>query len=155
RLRATSDLDVVLALYSRTRGPGFAAPPPRSLAQSIEDDLATVCATALPDARREIARCLALRPARDEKILAILRSENVVQRTARALETAWYELVAADWPQLGAICERDVVHRAGQLTRSGWAAALDGLHPRVRWRDGAIEILRSTEHQTISLGGQG
>jgi DNA-binding transcriptional ArsR family regulator len=155
RLRATTDLDVVLALQSRTYGPGFVAPPPRSLAQSIEDDLATVRATALPDARREIARCLALRPARDEKILAILRSENVVQRTARALETAWYELVAADWPQLRAICERDVVYRGGQLSRSGWAAALDCLHPRVRWRDGAIEILRSTEHQTISLGGQG
>jgi DNA-binding MarR family transcriptional regulator len=155
RLRAITDLDVVLTLHSRTYGPGFAAPPPRSLAQSIEDDLATVRATALPDARREITRCLSLRPARDEKILAILRSENVVQRIARALETAWCELVAADWPQLRAICERDVVYRAGQLSRSGWAAALDGLHPRVRWRNEAIEILRSAEHRTIPVGGQG
>jgi hypothetical protein len=68
RLRATTDLDAVLALHSRTRGPGFAAPPPRSLAQSIGDDLATVRATALPDARREIDRCLNLRPARDERV---------------------------------------------------------------------------------------
>jgi DNA-binding transcriptional ArsR family regulator len=155
RLRATTDLDVVLALMSRTYGPGFAAPPPRSLAQSIEDDLATVRATALPDARREIARCLALRPADDERILAILRGEDVVERTARALETAWHELLAADWLQLRALCERDVVHRAGQLSRSGWGAALDGLHPRVRWRDGAIEMLRSGVHRTVSLDGQG
>jgi len=155
RLRATTDLDVVLALHSRTLGPGFAAPPPRSLAQTIEDDLARVRATALPDARREIARCLALRPARGERILAVLRGDDVVERAARALETAWYELVAADWPQLRALCERDVVHRAGQLSRSGWVAALDGLHPRVRWRDGAIENLRSAENRTVHLGGQG
>jgi DNA-binding transcriptional ArsR family regulator len=155
RLRATTDLDVVLALHSRTYGPGFAAPPPRGLAQSIEDDLATVRATALPGAQREITRCLSLRPASDERVLAILRSDDVVQRTARALETAWHELLAADWPQLRAICERDVVHRAGQLSRSGWAAALDGLHPRVRWRNEAIEILRSAEHRTFPLGGQG
>ena len=155
RLRATTDLDVVLALYSPTRGPAFAAPPPRSLAQTIEDDLATVRATAAPDARREIARCLTLRPATDERILAILRSDDVVARAARALEAAWHELLAADWPQLRALCERDVIHRAGQLTTSGWAAALDGLHPRVRWRNGAIEILRTAEHRTVPLGGQG
>ena len=154
RLRVTTDLDVVLALQSRTYGPGFIAPPPRSLAQSIEDDLVTVRATALPDARREIARSIGQRPV-DERILAILRSEEVVERTARALETAWHELLAADWLQLRALCERDVVHRAGQLSRSGWAAALDGLHRRVRWRSGAIELLRSVEHRTVSLGGQG
>jgi DNA-binding transcriptional ArsR family regulator len=155
RLRATTDLDVVLALYSRTRGPGFTAPPPRSLAQSIEDDLAAVRATALPDARREIAQCLNLRPAGDERILAILRSDDVVERAARALEAAWHQLAATDWPQLRALCERDVVHRAGQLSGSGWAAALDGLHPRVRWRSGGIEILRSAEHRTVPLGGRG
>ena len=155
RLRATTDLDVVLALLSRTRGPGFAAPPPRSLAQSIADDLGTVRATALPDARREIAQCLALRPASDPRVLAVLRGENVVERIASALEAAWHELLAADWPQLRALCERDVVHRAGQLSESGWVAALDGLHPRVRWRQGAIEMLQSAEHRTVVLGGQG
>jgi DNA-binding transcriptional ArsR family regulator len=155
RLRAVTDLDVVLALYSRTRGPAFAAPPPRSLAQTIEDDLATVRATALPDVRRDIARCLTLRPVNDERILAVLRGGDVVERTARALEAAWHELLAADWPQLRALCERDVVHRAGQLSSSGWAAALDGLHPRVRWRDGAIEVLRTAEDRTVSLGGEG
>jgi hypothetical protein len=71
------------------------------------------------------------------------------------METAWYELLAPDWPQLRAICERDVVHRAGLLSRSGWVAALDGLHPRVRWRGEAIEMLRSAENRTVPLGGQG
>jgi DNA-binding transcriptional ArsR family regulator len=155
RLRATTDLGVILALYSRTRGPAFAAPPPRSLAQSIEDDLAAVRATALADARREIAICLTLRPVGDERILAILRGDDIVERTARVLEAAWHELLAADWAQLRALCERDVVHRAGQLSTSGWAAALAGLHPRVRWRNGAIEILRSAANRTVPLGGAG
>src|SRR5215468_5836785 len=109
RLLATTDLDVVLALYSRTRGPAFAAPPPQSLAQSIDDDLASVRAKALPDARREIARCLNLRPATDKQIVAVLRSDDVVDRIARTLEIAWHELLAADWPQLNSLCERDVV----------------------------------------------
>src|SRR5258706_14268599 len=37
----------VLALHSRRRGPGFLAPPPTSLAQTIADDLAAVHATPL------------------------------------------------------------------------------------------------------------
>jgi len=155
RLREDTDLGAVLALQSRNYGPDFAAPPPRSLAQTIEDDLAAVRGTPPQDARREIAYCLAQRPATDEHVLAVLHGDDVVERIARALETAWDELLAADWLQLRAICERDVVHRAGQLSRGGWAAALDGLHPNVRWRSGAIEILRLSAHGSIGLDGAG
>lgn len=37
-----------------------------------------------------------------------------MRRIGDALDIAWRELVAPDWPQLRAICERDVVHRAGR-----------------------------------------
>jgi len=155
RLRAETDLDAVLALQSRRHGPDFAAPPPRGLAQTIEDDLTALRATSLRDARREIAHCLAVRPPTDQRPLAILRRADVVDRIARALEVSWHELLAADWPQLRAICERDVVHRAGQLSRGGWVAALQDLHPKLRWRGGAIEILWQPPHQSVSLGGRG
>ncbi len=154
RLRAETDLDAALALQSHGYGPNFAAPPPRGLAQTIEDDLTTLRATPLPDARREIAHCLALRPATDARPLAILRRDDVVERIARALEVSWHELLAADWLQLRAICERDVVHRAGQLSRGGWATALEDLHPRLRWRSGAIEILWRPR-RSVRLGGRG
>jgi DNA-binding transcriptional ArsR family regulator len=62
--------------------------------------------------------------------------------------------MASDWLQLRAICERDVVYRSGQLARHGWAAALEGLHSTVSWRDGGIE-LSGTWEGTVSLGGQG
>jgi DNA-binding transcriptional ArsR family regulator len=155
RLRRETALDAVLALQSRGYGPEFTAPPPRTLAQSAEDDLAAVRATTLAQARREIALCLDRREVTDPRVLAILGGEDVVGQVADALALAWRELLAADWLQLRAICERDVVHRAAQLGRAGWAAALDDLHPRLRWRDGAIEFLGTPGNQSVTLGGQG
>jgi DNA-binding transcriptional ArsR family regulator len=155
RLRRDWDLDAVLALESRSYGPDFIARPPLGLAQTWEDDLAAVRATELPHARREIAYCLGLRPTTDRRVLAVLDSDDVVDRIGDALDLAWHGLLVHDWPQLRAICERDVVYRAGQLGRSGWAAALDGLHPRLRWRAGGIEVLRMTGNPTVALDGQG
>lgn len=155
RLLRQTDLGAVVALHSRNLAPDFTLPPPGGFGQAIEDDLAAVRATPLPDARRDIGRCLAQRPSADARVLAILRGADVVERLAAALQTAWDELLAADWPQLRAICERDIVHRAGQLSRGGWATALDGLHPRVRWRGGAIEILRFSYGGPVTLGGAG
>jgi DNA-binding transcriptional ArsR family regulator len=154
RLRKESDLDVVLTLLPPGYGADFVSPPPVSLAQTLEADLATVRATPLAQARREIDLCLQLRPA-SEAVARTLRRKDVVEKIADALEIAWAELMAADWLQLRAICERDIVHRAGQLGEHGWAAAMDGLHDRVRWRDGAIEVLRMRGVGSVSLDGQG
>jgi regulatory ArsR family protein len=100
-----------------------------------------------------------------QEVLGQLRGTRAVELIADALEAAWHGLLAADWPQLRAICERDVVHRAGQLGRSGWGGALDGLHQSVRWRGGAIEVRRrgpgadnragNTTDNTTDLGGAG
>jgi DNA-binding transcriptional ArsR family regulator len=155
RLRQESDLDAVVALESRGHGPDFIAQPPIGLAQTWEDDLAAVRATEPAHARQEIAHCLTLRPTTDRRVRAMLERRDVVERICNALDLAWHELLAGDWPQLRAICERDVVYRAGQLGRLGWAAALDGLHPRLRWRSGRVEVLRTAGHTDISLGGKG
>ena len=141
RLRAETDLDAVLALQTEHYGAAFLAPPPSTLAQTIEDDLAEVRRTPLRLARIEIDKCLRRAPVTDEGTLAKLRDRRVVGLVADTLEIAWRELLAADWLQLRAICERDVVHRSGLLGRAGWAAAIDGLDKRLRWRDGGIEIV--------------
>lgn len=154
RLRAETALDAVLALQSDRYGAAFVAPPPTSMTQTIDDDLATVRAGSLAQARREIEMCLSRGPARDERVLAILRDPSVIAILADAMEAAWHELVAPDWPTLRAILERDVVHRAGLLSTGGWSAALGGLHQRLRWRDGAIE-LAGTVSGTHDLGGAG
>ncbi len=156
RLRAETELDAVIALFSRHHGPGFTTPPPHGLAQTIDDDLATVRATPLRQARAEIAESLANRPCDDPRALAVLRAPDVVPRLAGVLEVAWRELLAEDWARLRVICERDVVHRAGLLGRAGWAAAVDGLDRRTRWRAGAIEIrLDSRRADAVPLGGAG
>ncbi|GHH39769.1 ArsR/SmtB family transcription factor [Lentzea cavernae] len=155
RLRAETELDVVLALCAPHYGADFVAPPPRSLAQTIDDDLETVRATPLPLARKEIAECLRRRPTDDPRVLSVLRGRDVVARIADVLEIAWHELLAQDWVRLRAICERDVVYRAGLLSREGWAAAIAGLDRRMRWHDGAIEIKLRHANATVDLRGAG
>jgi Family of unknown function (DUF5937) len=155
RLRAGTDLPAVEALFSERYGPTFIAPPPAGMNQTVDDDLATMRATPLVTARAEIAEALRRRPCHDPALLEILQREDVVERFASTLEVSWRELLAPLWPQLKAVCERDVLHRSAELTRSGWAAALAGLHSRVRWRNGGIELLRWVQHEPISLGGKG
>jgi DNA-binding transcriptional ArsR family regulator len=155
RLRRETELDLVLALLSRRYGPSFAVPPPRGLAQSIDDDLAAVRAAPLAVVHQEIEEALRRKPTSDQRILKALRRNDIPDRIAAALERAWHELVATDWPHLRVICERDVLHRSSQLTRAGWAAALSQLHPRVRWRRNGIEISKITYPEPIPLGGAG
>ncbi|TDQ05965.1 ArsR family transcriptional regulator [Labedaea rhizosphaerae] len=161
RLRAEANLDLVLALESRYSGASILAPPPQGLAQTIEQDLAAVRATPAEVARAVIDAQLTLAgPVPDDvpdHVLDRLRGPRPVPLLADALEAAWHGLLAADWPQLRAICERDVVHRAGELGRTGWGGALDGLHKMVRWRGGAIEVRRRAPGAdvTTELGGAG
>lgn len=155
RLRRESELDAALALHSATSGAGFVAQPPTGLTQTWQDDLAAIRRTPLPQARHEVAQVLAVRPATDPAVLAVLRADDLVDRVADAMDQAWHALLARDWPQLRAICERDVVHRAGLLGRSGWAAALDGLRPQLRWHDGGIELAQHRTAATVPLDGQG
>ncbi|MFL6144687.1 MAG: DUF5937 family protein [Labedaea sp.] len=155
RLRAGCRLDAVLALQTRHYGAAFVAPPPQSLAQTMELDLVEVRATPLEVARQEIRECLARRPVTDAAVLAALHDPRVVEIVADVLERAWHELLAADWPQLRAICERDIVHRAGLLSTAGWAGALAGLDPRLRWRDDGIEVRLGNSSNTVDLGGAG
>jgi DNA-binding transcriptional ArsR family regulator len=152
QLRQNPAFRAALALHAPKQGAAFTAPPPQSLAQTIEDDLKAVRATPLHQAREEIA---GIHPVTDDEAQAVLDSPDVVRRLAEVLEQAWHDLLAPDWPQLRAICERDVVHRAGRLAQQGWLEALDGLHARVRWRDNGIEVLRTSGDRTVDLKGEG
>jgi DNA-binding transcriptional ArsR family regulator len=153
--RSDPAMRALLALHHPQGGAGFVAPPPtRAALQTIDDDLTAVRAVPLEVARAEIAVCLAARPARDPEALAILAAPDVTDVLADGLRRAWDALLAADWLQLRAICERDIVYRSGLLARHGWAAALDGLHGRVRWREGGIEVVRMADREVV-VGGRG
>ncbi|MER5203674.1 winged helix-turn-helix domain-containing protein [Streptomyces sp. NPDC002825] len=154
RLRRETELDAVLALQAPHGGPNFIAPPPRGLNQTWADDLAMIRATPLEAARHEIATTATGPSARDPRVRAVLDSPDAVSRIAEAMDRAWRELLAADWPQLRAVCERDVVHRVGVIGEHGWAATIESLHPGIAWHAGGIEIgfLRGG---TLRLAGDG
>ena len=155
-LRDDPAFAALAALQHHRGGAAFVVPPPtRGMLQTIEEDLAAVRAVPLAVARAEIAQSLAARPTSDAAVLAVLAEPDVTRRLADALSLAWELLLAADWLELRAICERDIVHRSGLLARRGWAAALDGLHPRVRWRAGGIEVARMSREASVPLDGRG
>lgn len=153
-LTADPALRALLALHSRHHGPSFLAQPPAGLTQTLADDLAAMRATPIAEVRREIDGCLQRRPCRDEAVLAVLGRRDVVDRLATAIATAWDALLAPDWPRLRVICERDVLFRAGELGRAGWAAAIAGL-PHVHWRRGGIEIDRLLGAAPVPTDGSG
>jgi hypothetical protein len=162
RLRRETELDAVLALQGPRYGADFVAVPPRGLAQTWADDLAAIRSTPLAQARAEIARARARSgrpPLRDPRVREVLDAPDVVERVALALDRAWHELLGPDWPQLRAVCERDVVHRVGVIGEHGWAAAIADLHESVAWRSGGVELASVDEgltgRRTVRLGGEG
>lgn len=155
-LRRETDLDAVLALQSDKIGADFVVVPSAGLAQTWDDDLAAIRATPLAQARADIAHCLAAAPQPSARARAVLDAPDVVERLAGALDVAYRVLLAPDWLQLRAICERDVAHRAGVLGRAGWAAAIADLHSSMRWRGDGIELSGfGAEDQVVPVAGSG
>ncbi|MEU5793971.1 winged helix-turn-helix domain-containing protein [Streptomyces sp. NPDC047813] len=155
RLRRETALDAFLALHTAHSGADFVAPPPRGLGQTWADDLAAIRATPLAAARRELAAAAARPAGRDPRVRAVLDAADAVPRIAEAMDRAWRELLAADWPQLRAICERDVVHRVGVIGEHGWATAIESLHPGIVWHEGGIEVGFFPRGGTVRLVGDG
>lgn len=155
RLRRETELNAALALQTPQGGPDFVAPPPRGLNQTWADDLAMIRATPLEAARHEFATTGTGPAARDPRVRAVLDSTDAVPRIAEAMDRAWHELLATDWPQLRAICERDVVHRVGVIGAHGWATAVESLHPSIAWRAGGIELGFFPRGGTVRLAGDG
>ncbi|MFF3291469.1 ArsR/SmtB family transcription factor [Streptomyces sp. NPDC003023] len=65
-----------------------------------------------------------------------LRRPDLPGRVADLLEWVWREAVAPDWARRRRVIEADVIARTGQLSRAGWAATLDDMHPEMRWLGG-------------------
>ncbi|MFB8140671.1 ArsR/SmtB family transcription factor [Streptomyces parvus] len=155
RLRRETELNAVLALHSPQGGPNFVAPPPRGLNQTWADDLTVIRATPLEAARHEFATAVTGPSARDVRVRAVLDSPDAVSRIAEAMDRAWHELLAPDWPQLRAICERDVVHRVGVIGEHGWATTIESLHPSIAWQAGGIDVGHFPQVGTVRLAGDG
>src|SRR5260370_1384244 len=85
-VRKEADVELVLALQGDRYGADFLARPPESSAQTWQDDIAALRATPLSEARREVVRALQLSPPSSGRVTAALRSPDVVDRVADALD---------------------------------------------------------------------
>ncbi|MFI9051875.1 ArsR/SmtB family transcription factor [Streptomyces sp. NPDC053427] len=118
---------LVRAALGRNWNATFLTPTPTDERPGIEEELARMRATPPETARADLA--VSLRgplPAR-------LRRDDLPERTADLLEWVWTRAVLPDWPRRRHVLEADVVARTAQLSRRGWAAALEGMRPGMRW----------------------
>jgi DNA-binding transcriptional ArsR family regulator len=66
---------------------------------------------------------------------------DIAGRLADILAWVWTETVVPTWDRRRRIMEADVVSRTAQLSRRGWAAALNDMRPGMQWLgDGRLQI---------------
>ncbi|SNY66395.1 Helix-turn-helix domain-containing protein [Paractinoplanes atraurantiacus] len=153
-MRSRPAMQAILALRLPRSGATFLTPPPQRHGQTIEDDLRELRGGPREAVQEEIAFYLQRRPETSAAARKVLAAGDVLDQLAEQLAEAWQTLLADDWPRLRLLCERDIVHRGGELSRSGWESALTGLHPKVRWRDGGIDLIGRAGGET-PLHGEG
>lgn len=110
-----------------TRPPLPAAVTARRTPEFAEE-LAAVRETPPDGARVDLAYAL-----RGPLPAVLAARDDLPQRAATLLEWVWTEAVRPYWPRRRRVLEADVVARTGEVSRSGWAAALDGMGGDVRW----------------------
>jgi DNA-binding transcriptional ArsR family regulator len=118
----------LLELLARTSWvPDFLTPPVAGRSATFTAELAAVARTAPEKARADLATSLG------PTLPASFAAPDLVARVTRILEHVWSACVRSDWSRHRAVLERDIIHRAGLLATAGWAQALAGLGPAVRW----------------------
>ncbi|MFF8710929.1 ArsR/SmtB family transcription factor [Streptomyces sp. NPDC015184] len=127
----------------------FVTPTPTGEgAPSFEEELTPVRATTPERARADLVVSLGGGP-----LPPLLDRDDLAHRVADVLEWVWHRTVLPDWPRRRRIIEADVVARTGELGRGGWAAALSGLRPGMRWLgDGRLRI-NAYDYPTKQLTG--
>ncbi|MFE9695474.1 winged helix-turn-helix domain-containing protein [Streptomyces sp. NPDC006270] len=103
------------------------APPGAARTSSFAEELARIRATPPGRARAELAEALR------GPLPAALDRDDLAERAADTVEWVWTHTVLPDWPRRRRVLEADVLARAAELGRGGWAAALNGMRPGVRW----------------------
>ncbi len=101
--------------------------PTGSSEPELEEELARARQTPPEVARADLTLSLG------GPLPAILNRSDLPERAADLLEWVWTQTVLPYWPRRRRIMEADVVARTRQLSRGGWAAALDHMRPGMRW----------------------
>jgi DNA-binding transcriptional ArsR family regulator len=126
----------------------FTRPPLGEREHTFEEELARIREMPAQAAQAELAFAVARqvrgsaagsarRPVPD----ALRDRTDLPQRAAGLLTWVWTQTTAPSWPQRRRIIEADVIARTVQLGRGGWAVALAGMRPGMRWLgEGRLQI---------------
>jgi DNA-binding transcriptional ArsR family regulator len=144
------------ALVETMRGgrwlPDFLTPPPTELDTTFEVELAGVRATPLDRVRRDLE--LTLGGGRRGRMLPpAFARPDLVEALADGIAAFWARILAPEWPQRRAVLERDLVQRAGRLATYGWARALEGLGPQIRWLPGGFIQVNDWDAAPVEVAG--
>jgi DNA-binding transcriptional ArsR family regulator len=113
----------------------FLAVPPMRSDRTFHDELHRVRATPAAQVRRDLAVA--------GRLPAVLRRGDVAGPAADLLEWVWVATVRPDWGRRRRIFEADIMTRTHKVGADGWAAALEGMRPGLRWLgDGRLQINR-------------
>ncbi|GAA2635619.1 transcriptional regulator [Streptomyces axinellae] len=151
--RARQAADPVGALLIRAAlGPtwnaDFLTPAPEpDEAATFEDEVARVRESAPEAAREDLTVSLG------GPLPPPLHRDDLPRRTADILEWVWRETVLPDWPRRRQVIEADVVARTAQLSRGGWAAALDDMRPGMRWLGESRLQINARDYPPRDLSG--
>lgn len=106
----------------------FICRPPAPQDRGFADELARLRRTPVAEALADLRADGPVRPELD--------TPDLVERTADILQWVWTHTVEPTWAQRRRLFEADIVARTQQLSSGGWAAALDGLRPGLKWLGG-------------------
>lgn len=137
------------ALGERTRWiADFLTPTPTGEGEpSFSEELARVRET--PD---ETARAH-LRVAYGGPLPAVLLRPGLPEAMADLLEWVWTETVLPRWSRVRTVIEADVIARTAQLSQGGWAEALNGMRPGMRWLGESRLQINTQEHPPREISG--
>jgi hypothetical protein len=149
---ARLDLAPLLAVNPH-RGsiPDFLTPPPRVPNPAFSDQLAELRATPSDQVATELERCRSSLTKRDRvRALDELLAHPAAARDLLAdrVQAAWDSLVSPYWPRIRSLADADISYRSQQLTARGLGPMLEGIDPRIKWRDGAVVV---DDHQEIDV----
>jgi DNA-binding transcriptional ArsR family regulator len=135
--------------------PDCVSPPPRRNAGAIEQELGMLRDTPAIHVRADLRRSERLRRPGPTLRSSVWDGPDLPSRLAGALTRAWDELLAADWPTIRALLERDIAYRAGVVAMHGLAAAFEDLDDALHWNASGELRIRGREPTRLLPGGTG
>ena len=112
--------------------------------RTFEEELASILRTPPEAARADLTVSLG------GPLPAVLDRDDLPHLAAELMRWVWTETVMPYWPRRRRVIEADVVARTEQLSRGGWAAALDMLRPGMRWLgEGRLQIGRASCRERV------